>query len=667
MDITGVLERLKDGMCLSYDTKFTNRNLATLDAKEVVDELVNLPIKTHGLSPGQLIELIGILTDPYSKLKVGECNRIIRDCLYFNYQVPDECVLMICGCLGVKTSHSGKRISFPLQRTITRWLVSVYPFVNPSVIGQMYGLLFQLLNYAYLRHEVAQILYLSTKRHYVTTRRIKQLMRLISKDFRSEPIIALATLYKEYKPHDLLETLPTVQPRVFKHPDEEYIEDLMRMRGDKTSVTTIPRYTHGRILKRRKIGPQASSGMLQQNIGSVSDLVAQIQEAEIPMDWSIVIADKMAVLTYVLRGSSTDREALSEWIRLTLASFDDLNTAQQKTFLEGMQQYSSLVLEAPTALVQHLTSKDFLTKHREFADCAWHFLKWSTDIGVLERTLITYNGLMHAENASWICGYLESMALVLELFFDDGKYVQRLSTLFHSILRPLPKALRRLGYTRTLGLSVIHFIKLLQRIQHPERLTVKDVVLPQPLVYTLLFMDDPIIFSEVCGHLNFCKNILKDTEPSDEATALTNLHNSYVVDVCNLIWRNKAFDIGKNSTSAFGLTSSFSQSLGATLPIFDRHSSFKSLFSVHHTPAFASLSANIVRKLEDQTPACETRHEGPITASSVEEILEDAGSQWLKLDFEGVRVEVLKELDRMGYTGLSDLLFSHLKSLLGKR
>jgi centromere protein I len=553
--------------------------------------------------------------------------------------------------------------------------------LDPEIIGKLYSLLFNFLEYEYLGPHIAQLLFLATKRHHVTDTRINKLFNLCSKNYRSDHIAALALLYREYNPGEVLDMFPKMTAKVFRHPNQEYLEELMALRNEHATKNAELRYLEQLKdkLKQRRSGRNmmvnyASSFdvMHRQNVSDIDDFVRKLDSLSIPRDWNTVLSDRsgFSILTLLLKGTVYDEQGLNSWIHITLSDFDSLTLIQRRTFLENTKIYVEHTNEVPTSLIEDfLMSEDIFMKHSEMVPFAWFFLSniTSKNLDELEVLVILYNGLSEAQDASWISGYLDAMSILLQRAYDHTVEINRFSVILQSILRILLKLLRKFNYSRSLGLSVISFIKFLQRIQKTEILPVRDIVLPPQLIYALLFMDDPIIFSEVCGHLNFCKSILKDTEPSDEVIALTNIHNSYVVDICNLVWRNKAFDIGKNSRSAFGLSQSFTNAFATTVPIFDKNSSFKSLFNLHHAPAFASLSANILRRLEDADPECETRHEGPLTASSVQDLIDDVDSKWLKMGFEDIRVEILKELENQGYVGLSKLLFSHLKSLLNKR
>lgn len=644
--------------------------------------MILLPIRTTGLSPEDLTKLLKVICDPYIKLTTTERSRIIRSCLYFYSSVPSECVYIVCSTLGVTSPANGKRrLARTLQVNLVNWLICVHPLLEDrNVIGRLYCLLFHFLEYEYLRPKVAQLLFLSTKRHHVIDSRINTLLNIFSKNVgSSREIVALALLFRQYRPTEVLDTFPPIASNVFNHPDEEYLQQLISLRGDdKLDTQSELRYItqFGGELKRRKQRGSSTkmnfteSSLKRADVTTMRDFVQMFSQIQTPNDWTTIMDDTYSLLAHLLKGGESKQAGLNNFIVVNLHLFSSLHPGARRTFLESMKQFVSLTQSIPPSLIEHfMMDQELLSK--ENAPYLWNFLQNFTivdHLDELELVVKLYNGLSIVQETQWVAfGYLDCMSTLFQHAFDEGIELERINELYQSVVKILPTVLKNFGYDRSLGLVIINFIKLLQRCEHPERLAVHDIVLPRVLIYSLLFMDDSIIFSEVCGHLNFCKGILKDTLPSAEVTTLTNLHNSYVVDICNLIWRNRAFELGKLSTTSFGLTQPFTHAFSATVPIFDKNSNFKSLFNLHHTPAFASLTANILRELEDKDPNCVTRHEGPLTPTSVMELLENVDVEWLPMDYEDVRVEVLRGLGKVGYTGLSDLLFSHLKSLLDRR
>lgn len=656
-------------------------SIALLKATDVLSEVVHLPIREQGLSSNDLVILIGVLTDASSALTSGQRSRIIRSFLYFKGQVPKECVYMICSSLG-NSITSKKKISHGVQSALLTWLIAVYAFIEPEVIDRIYGLLFNYLEYSYIRPQVAHLLFLATKRHHVTEVRINRLLKLHRKS-SSEHIIALALSYREYKYQDILDTFPRVKSSVFRHPDESYLNELIKLRGGDSSAvkqelmymdqfsTQLKRRKQQSAFNRINYRPSTST-MCLQNVTNTAEFVQCLDTLELSKDWGLVLGDSsnFSLILLALRHDPHELQGLNNWIAVLLRDFLFTPRSQQRTLLENLQRYVLFTGEVPSAVLEFLlNNEDVSSLIKEHGSFIWSFFETlgSSNINDLESLVDKYNKSCFNWEISCICEYLESLGRLLRRAYEIGDQVSRFSAILHSVIRSIPKILQVTQYSGVVGLSVIGFIRFFQTVKNKDTLRVEDIVLPQSIIYTLLFMDNPVIFSEVCSHLNFCKSILKDAEPSVEVTALTNLHNSYVVDICNLTWRNKAFELGKNSQTACGLSLAFTSSFANNFPLFDSHSNFRSLFNLHHTPAFASITARILRQIEDNEPECDTRHEGPLTATSVVELLESEDSKWLTTDYESLRVDILKELGKLGYVGLADLLFSHLKSLVDKR
>lgn len=189
------------------------------------------------------------------------------------------------------------------------------------------------------------------------------------------------------------------------------------------------------------------------------------------------------------------------------------------------------------------------------------------------------------------------------------------------------------------------------------------VLLPPSLAYKLLFSTNPVVVSEFCGHLAH----IKPHRYPPTHTHYQIIQNSYIMDALNFLWRNKAF-LQDNVSTGFLLPPDLAPKI-STLSTFSFANLVKmsNVGNIFHNPAFALLSADIIWKLEDANDDLTVRHAGPLTEGSVLMLLHDQNLKWLGLSYETARLQVLRQLDTRGFTGLADLLFTSLKTLKGKR
>ncbi|RLV96663.1 hypothetical protein JA1_000225 [Spathaspora sp. JA1] len=80
-------------------------------------------------------------------------------------------------------------------------------------------------------------------------------------------------------------------------------------------------------------------------------------------------------------------------------------------------------------------------------------------------------------------------------------------------------------------------------------------------------------------------------------------------------------------------------------------------------PSLSFVITKIIWKLEDELGVSE-RHQGPISRGSVMEMNEGG---WINKNYDDLKVEIVKRLERVGVEGVVQLLYSSLKQLATER
>ncbi|ODV77345.1 uncharacterized protein CANTADRAFT_29373, partial [Suhomyces tanzawaensis NRRL Y-17324] len=214
-------------------------------------------------------------------------------------------------------------------------------------------------------------------------------------------------------------------------------------------------------------------------------------------------------------------------------------------------------------------------------------------------------------------------------------------------------------------ISIFKFVKSIDLDILNEHFSDNAVVPPKVIVYRLLFKGDPFLISELCGFIAHTKSYYFK---KDQMKAL---QNSYIMDIVNFLWRDKALHQENNllsSSRGFFLHPDF-QPYVSSLHVFN-YSNMITLSTIGNlfvNPAWAYLSAQIVWKLEDQSSEVTTRHQGPVSKESILRLQTDTDSLWLSVSYDDLKLKVLRELDALGFTGLADLMFNSLKTLQNQR
>ncbi|KAF9402909.1 hypothetical protein BGX21_008102 [Mortierella sp. AD011] len=141
------------------------------------------------------------------------------------------------------------------------------------------------------------------------------------------------------------------------------------------------------------------------------------------------------------------------------------------------------------------------------------------------------------------------------------------------------------------------------------------------------------------------------------------LFNSFVMDVCNLLWRNRAFNKTDKNAQGFLVDS---HTIAQTKQIcVDGGLSINNMFSVTHSSVMSGYSARFLKSLEDQQniPA-DKRLIAPASVPALKDMVARGG---LNITFEDYRVQYLDYLEQKGFDGVTQFLFDCMTNLLQRR
>jgi centromere protein I len=143
-----------------------------------------------------------------------------------------------------------------------------------------------------------------------------------------------------------------------------------------------------------------------------------------------------------------------------------------------------------------------------------------------------------------------------------------------------------------------------------------------------------------------------------------NHFNGFLMDICNCIWRSRAFNTSDINALGCLLPTSIVNSLTKYVSNLDPSISLTTLFSLSMSPLFALLAISYVRELEDKKEDIEIRHAGPVTQASLKQLEKDGG---LRLSWADYRLGVLRYLENKGVTGVGELMYNTMKHLMTAR
>jgi centromere protein I len=201
------------------------------------------------------------------------------------------------------------------------------------------------------------------------------------------------------------------------------------------------------------------------------------------------------------------------------------------------------------------------------------------------------------------------------------------------------------------------------------------ISLPPPhLIYLLAFTSNLSTISQLCSILTMYKDAFQATrvasmERSSEITwyplADVTAFNRCIMDLCNLLWRNKALDCEDANAIGCLVPANLHQPMQVYLEGLQENLSLATLFSLSHNSAFAAASAACLREMEDKDDAVRPgelrkRLAGPASHKGLTALKQQGG---LSLSWQNYRLEMLQWLDDRGSEGVGSLMRSTMKIL----
>ncbi|KAG0200909.1 hypothetical protein BGX28_006156 [Mortierella sp. GBA30] len=141
------------------------------------------------------------------------------------------------------------------------------------------------------------------------------------------------------------------------------------------------------------------------------------------------------------------------------------------------------------------------------------------------------------------------------------------------------------------------------------------------------------------------------------------LFNSFVMDICNFLWRNRAFNKSDKNARGFLMDQHV---IGHTRQIcVDGGLSMNNMLSITHSIALSGYSARFLRSLEqrDGVPI-EKRLKAPASAPALKDMSSTGG---LNLTFDEYRIQYLDFLEEKGFEGITQFLFDCITNLLQRK
>lgn len=141
------------------------------------------------------------------------------------------------------------------------------------------------------------------------------------------------------------------------------------------------------------------------------------------------------------------------------------------------------------------------------------------------------------------------------------------------------------------------------------------------------------------------------------------LFNSFVMDICNFLWRNRAFNKSDKNARGFLMDA---RTIGDIKNIcMNARLNMINMLSMTHSLALAGYSARFMRDLEMQgNVPVEGRLKAPASTLALKEATAKGG---LNISFEEYRIQYLEHLEQKGFDGIYQFLTDSITNLLQRK
>ncbi|KAG6041253.1 hypothetical protein E4U41_005294 [Claviceps citrina] len=670
-----------------------------INIKPAVASLSSLAYE-NGIPPAPLDRLVDLVTTP-NYLDQASLAAIVRN-LYPAERVSPDVVLRVVSALG----HGTLKASLGIQAALLKWLVMVYHVLDgPVVLAHAYSVLFNLLDTAAIRPQLAHLLALITRRRHVRPFRIQALLNLSRQTGNDPPLVGLLRVFKDYYPEIIVGEAVRGKASAFKHPDLlwrsrlDEIQDAHRQRAAERRATgpqsgfrvnrPVNRAQRNKTVPTVLTSHATEDSVTLEEVEDVSSFVSKMDKLELPNQLVAVLADPLLQKLLILRPNPESYQRISNWLSAVFQEVmsGDADEATLWEVLEVAREFVARTRTIPPLLLGFFSRffeiwggegrretvfdiLGFVPLH-SFEELHQHIFR-PLEAAVQDFAPTSQLGLL-----KMYTHLLRHWTAMLQS--DDGVPDFASSTVSALIGHVNLLALTLLQTTPSVATDclILDFYEQAARLVTDRKLRryMRIELPPSPLVYTFLFSNSLATVSRMCYILAVCKRGIETamaTRPrADPSSAdgphrvdshtydrsFVDLFNGYLMDMCNCLWRNRAFNDTDTNARACTLSAATVRALAGYVLSVDRALALNSCFSLSHSPVLCYQSIERVRDLEDDAmrhdASIRVRHGGPVTQSSLVRLANAGG---MRLGWQDYRIEVLRNLADSGFPGVAELL-----------
>ncbi|KAK3365878.1 Mis6-domain-containing protein [Lasiosphaeria ovina] len=673
--------------------------------KPTVEKTTSL-LYERGALPDELARLVDLVT-LRNHLDQASLAAIVRN-LYPAGKVDDDVVLCVVGALG----HGQLKPALTLQALLLRWLVMAYHLLqNPDILSQAYGVFFNLLGTAAIRPQLCHLLALITRRKHVRPFRIQAILAL-SRQTGSDPhLTGLLRVFKNYYPEIIVGEVTKGRATAFKHPDPQWRDRVNKIQQQQQldrqdDGGTRNGFAVNHAMGRQMNGAMASlfpavhtqhaqeSSLTLEEIDKAEKFVDNLEKIELPTQLVAVIADPLLQKLLLLRPDADASARISNWVMACLGDVaaGDTDPALMLDMLEVVHDYVLNTKTLPPLLLTFLQvflgTWNGVDKRNDVLETVSYtplgdFKKlYKKLFQLFESSLLDNTAASQVSLLKFYTLLLRRWSIAMRASQDSvdpvlpdgsaGDLVSHVNKLALTLTQTAPGAATQL--------AILDFYECFASVfSTPRLLRSVDLCIPPALVvYPMVFGDSLVVLSRLCGILAAYKraweSIMAPSSPA--ARQLTrrereqvNTFNGFLMDLCNCLWRGRAFATADLNAQGCGIPRALEPALDSYVRAVDSELALGALFGLSYSPVLCLQAISYVRGLEEaeieaSPDGLRSRHAGPVTQASLTRLASRGG---VALSFPEYRSGVLKYLESNGFPGVPELMYNTMKNLMKER
>ncbi|KAF3021520.1 hypothetical protein E8E14_012214 [Neopestalotiopsis sp. 37M] len=648
-----------------------------------------------GLLPDALSELIDLIIHP-SHLDQASLNSIIRN-LYPASSIDGRLIIKIVGCLG----HGVLKPSLGIQAALLKWLIMTHHVTkDQDTLSKVYAVLFNLLDTAAIRSQLCHLLALITRRRHVRPYRIQAVLALSRQTGNDPALTGLLRVFKNYYPEIIVGDATRGKAATFKHPDPEWRERLGEIQQahalslrDQNQPRDAFRVAHrlGNMSgAKESVIPEVHTSHAQEEIDSADRLVNNLEKIELPNQLVSVLADPLLQKLMLLRPNEAYESRITNWLTSyteDVVRGEPTSTAELMSFLEVIQDYVSTTRDDPLApallsfFSSYLTVWDGKTgselilnilSHASIPQTGFSSL-YGAIFSPLERKLLDGSIETQLELLACYTALLRHWVTIFLAKETDTTYGPVMSDLVRHVNKLCLTLIQTSSSTSTLS-KILDFYEVTAYMVSTPRLRRRARVdIPSPaLVYMLHFSSSSVSVSRLCGILAQYKEGFQAAMTSSRTAypaAYVNGFNGFLMDICNCLWRSKAFNNTDANAHGCLVPDSIRIALASYVSSLKNGSNLSSMFTLSASATLGLMATTYLRELEDiemeqGSDGLDTRHAGPATRTSLIALGKNGG---VSLTWDEFRLGVIGYLEQQHLEGVGRLMHSTMTTLMNKK